>query len=76
MTDLEQVIANLEMIAAVIEARAEQVGRLASQAPDDTQRLELWPLASELVDFSESLRKQASSIQTFLAGDIRTLLVN
>lgn len=75
MTDLEQVIANLEMIAAVIEARAEHVGRLASQASDDIQRLELWPLASELVEFSESLRKQASSIQTLLADDIRTLLV-
>ena len=60
--NLEVVVANLEMVATVIQAYAENVARIASQADDESAHLDLWYMAQLLIDSSTEVRAQASAI--------------
>jgi len=62
----EQLIAELEMLATTLGMQAERIGKMASLATDDSHRLELWAIAMDLEDESETARKQANALWTQL----------
>lgn len=55
----EQLIAELEILATVIGTQAERVAKMASVVACDSHRLELWAIAMDLEDESDTAGKHA-----------------
>jgi len=66
-SNLELAIANLEMLATVIQSKAENVARLASVTTDEAHSVQLWGLAER------PQRLLASGEKTSIADNVRSL---